>query len=425
MIKKRGNSWWVVVYAGRDPLTGKKRQKTGTARTRTEARQLEARLLQEAGGGEHRAAGSRTVGELLEAWYRWRPTVRQISPRTLVTYRSYIDHKIDPALGNVRLSRVTTATIDEFMAQLRERGSKCQHCYHRVRTGREPLRAGVRYRPRPNISERFHETDCVQGIPLSPSAVRDVHAILSGAFKQAVVWEWSSKNPVTDATPPAVEKADVAPPKVAEAERLLDTAMDKDPELGLFLVLAVVLGARRSEVCRLRWTHINLDQGDVLVGGRIITLPGELRDAEWTKNRSKRRIALAAGVAELLRAHRVEQAKRALAVGVSLSPDAYVFSREPDGSVPRRPDSFTHRFTKLASRIGVDCRLHDLRHFMVTQLIAAGVDIRTVAGRAGHRDGGRTTLGVYAHFQAAQDHVAAELMEGLVKLPRGGTGPVV
>ena len=28
MIKKRGNSWWVVVYTGRDPLTGKKRQKT-------------------------------------------------------------------------------------------------------------------------------------------------------------------------------------------------------------------------------------------------------------------------------------------------------------------------------------------------------------------------------------------------------------
>jgi hypothetical protein len=31
-IKKRGNSWWVVVYTGRDPLTGKKRQKTGTAK---------------------------------------------------------------------------------------------------------------------------------------------------------------------------------------------------------------------------------------------------------------------------------------------------------------------------------------------------------------------------------------------------------
>ena len=28
-----------------------------------------------------------------------------------------------------------------------------------------------------------------------------------------------------------------------------------------------------------------------------------------------------------------------------------------------------------------------LRHFMVTQLISAGVDVRTVSGRAGHRDG--------------------------------------
>jgi hypothetical protein len=42
VIKKRGNSWWVVVYAGRDPLTGKKGQKSGTTKTRAEARQLEA-----------------------------------------------------------------------------------------------------------------------------------------------------------------------------------------------------------------------------------------------------------------------------------------------------------------------------------------------------------------------------------------------
>ena len=67
MIKKRGNSWWVVVYTGRDPLTGKKRQKTGTARTRVEARQLEARLIREAGTGQHRAAGNKTVAELLDA----------------------------------------------------------------------------------------------------------------------------------------------------------------------------------------------------------------------------------------------------------------------------------------------------------------------------------------------------------------------
>jgi integrase len=153
-----------------------------------------------------------------------------------------------------------------------------------------------------------------------------------------------------------------------------------------------VLGARRGEVCRLRWSHIDLDRGEILVGGKITSLPGELRDEDWTKNRSKRRVALGPAVVELLRARRVEQAKQALASGVSLSSDAYVFSHEADGSRPIRPDGVTQRFTALARRLGVQCRLHDLRHFLVTQLIAAGVDVRTVSGRVGHRDGGRTTL---------------------------------
>jgi integrase len=195
----------------------------------------------------------------------------------------------------------------------------------------------------------------------------------------------------------------------------------EDPELGLFLVLAVVLGARRGELCSLRWSDVDFDQGDVLVAGSVIILPGQpLLDRDVTKTRTKRRVAVGAGTLELLRTHRVEQAKAALAAGVALPPDAYVFSRAPDGSKPIRPDGVSHRFAELARRLGINCRLHDLRHFMVTQLISAGVDVRTVSGRAGHRDGGRTTLGTYAHFQVAQDRQAAELMERLLRLPAAG-----
>jgi len=74
-----------------------------------------------------------------------------------------------------------------------------------------------------------------------------------------------------------------------------------------------------------------------LLGGKVTSLPGELREEEWTKNRSKRRVAIGPAVVELLRARRVKQAKQALAGGVSLSPDAYVFSRKADGSKPIRP----------------------------------------------------------------------------------------
>jgi hypothetical protein len=75
-----------------------------------------------------------------------------------------------------------------------------------------------------------------------------------------------------------------------------------------------------------------------------------VRDEEWTNNRSKRRVAIGPAVVELLRARRVEQAKQALASGVSLSPDAYVFSHEADGSRPIRTDGVTQRFTALVAR---------------------------------------------------------------------------
>jgi hypothetical protein len=90
VIRKRGNNWRVIVYAGRDPLSGRKRQKTGTAKTKAEAKQLEARLITEAATGRHRSAGTKTVAELVEAWYQWRQGVRPISPNTLANYRRYI-----------------------------------------------------------------------------------------------------------------------------------------------------------------------------------------------------------------------------------------------------------------------------------------------------------------------------------------------
>jgi integrase len=184
-----------------------------------------------------------------------------------------------------------------------------------------------------------------------------------------------------------------------------------------------MLGSRRGELCSLRWTDVDFDHGEVLIDSGVIYVPGRpLIDQDRTKNYTKRRVAVGPATLELLRAHRVEQAKIALASGVSLAPDAYVFSHQPDGSKPIRPDGVSHRFAKLAQRLGVRCRLHDLRHFMVTHLVAAGVDVRTVAGRAGHVDGGRTTLSTYAHFQHAQDRHAAELLEGLLYLPEARTG---
>jgi len=95
--------------------------------------------------------------------------------------------------------------------------------------------------------------------------------------------------------------------------------------------------ARRGELYSLRWSDVDFDQGDLLVAGAVIILPGQpLLDRDVTKTRTKRRVAVGRERWSCC-ARRVEQAKAALAAGAALGPDAYVFSRAPVGSKPIRP----------------------------------------------------------------------------------------
>jgi hypothetical protein len=102
VIRKRGTGLQVQVYAGRDPLTGRKRwvsqQVPGqTKASMRKAKQIEARLLEEVGAGRHKGSRSRTMSELLERWLEWRPTVRPIAATTVSSYRAAMDRYILPA----------------------------------------------------------------------------------------------------------------------------------------------------------------------------------------------------------------------------------------------------------------------------------------------------------------------------------------
>ncbi len=111
-----------------------------------------------------------------------------------------------------------------------------------------------------------------------------------------------------------------------------------------------------------------------------------------------------------MRAHRVRAVERATLAECELSPLAFVFSYEVDGSKSSHPDSVSRTFARLCRKAGLPgARLHDLRHYVATHLLASGVDVRTVAGRLGHRNAS-TTLNVYSHFLAEADRDAANLL---------------
>jgi integrase len=110
---------------------------------------------------------------------------------------------------------------------------------------------------------------------------------------------------------------------------------------------------------------------------------------------------------KVLQEHRKRAEQVATELDLEVGPDTALVTY--DGQHPLNPDTVTHYTRRLARRCGVDTHLHALRHLSATQLIAAGIDPRTVAGRLGHADAGMT-LRVYAHEVEAQRKRAAEVL---------------
>jgi integrase len=104
----------------------------------------------------------------------------------------------------------------------------------------------------------------------------------------------------------------------------------------------------------------------------------------------------------------------ALAIGATLDEEAYVCSEHPAGIVPMHPNLLSDRFRRIVRRLAIPwCRLHDLRHWHVTQALGADLPVRDVAERVGHASA-RMTLDVYGHAIANADRKAAEAVAAIL-----------
>lgn len=329
-----------------------------------------------------------TVAQLLERHF----ALLEIEPKTLITYRSLTDRHVIPLLGKVKVGELRANVFDSFYAELR----RCRdHCDRR-----------------PHVEHRTtgdHECDgrCRMHTcrPLSRSTVRQIHVILSGALKRGVRWRWIVSNPIEHAEAPPQPVAQPRPPTAQEAARILNDAW-QDPDWAVLVWLTMVTGSRRGELCGLRWRDVDLAEG-VLSVERAISQHGARKWEKDTKSHRSRRLALDTETVGLLAGHKARCAARGALVDVELSPDAFVFSPSPDGSEHLNPESVGQRYSRRAARQGIKTTIHKLRHYSATELIAAGVDVRTVAGRLGHGGGGTTTLKVYAAWVSEADQRAA------------------
>lgn len=373
--------WRLRVFIGRDPVTGNPRQVTRTFRgTKKQADTALAQFVTEVANGTVPVAASATLAKFLDRWLdHIRPSR---SPSTIRGYRHKIE-RINAQLGGVRLDRLTAQHLDRAYRVWLDEG-------------------------------------------LHPSSVHHLHRVLSAALRQAVKWGLLASAPTARATPPPRRHTPTEVPSPDVVQRLITTAEERgQPVLAAVIAVAATTGLRRGELAGLRWTDLDLDLG----AGRLYvrrSLKNDI-DGGWvvgaTKTHQVRRIALDQFTLAVLRPHRARVERWASDAGVEVAEDGYVFTLDPSGRDPIKPDGLSHSFAALCRKAGVrGVTLHTLRHFSASMLIASGRDVRTIAGRLGHSDA-TTTLRVYAHMVEGRDQDAADYLGSLLApAPSARTG---
>ena len=322
-IRKRGSrSWAVVVDIGRDPSTGRRRQKwisvKGTKRMAEVIRDLDTNTFVE--------PSRLTLSEYLDIWMRDYVSI-SVRPRTMHGYATLV-RRIKPALGSIRLSDLRPQHIQRYYADLLAEGLATQTVIHN-------------------------------------------HRLLSQALRQAVRWDMLTVNVMDRVTPPRLVKSNLRILTAPEIHRLMDAASETDYHLPLHIALHT--GMRRSEICGLWWRDVDMATWTLTVRQAMVPLPGGPTHLNEPKSRASRRtISFGADTAALLSAPRIVGINQVCALGDGLLLRPY-----------RLTHSFKTIAGRCGIH-GV--RLHDLRHTHASMLLASGVPIHVVSARLGHEN---------------------------------------
>ena len=479
----------VDVYAGTDPLTGRRLRSRRTVKTEQQARIVLGQLLEQAAEGRQPETGV-TVAELLRQYMR----VAELDRSTRQTYEGYIRRNIVSALGLIKLRKVRGPVLDMFYARLHQCGNPAcsgkpfiEHsafpaidvtpsvarpvwdqvaavireaitsgqlapgealpsarqvadrnglpvtAIHQalavladeglvvVRQGRRAVVAGepggIRpgRRAKPAAGHNCARSGCAQHTcrPMSAATIRQIHAILSGAFATAVRWEWIDRNPAATAKLPKARQRTATSPDPADVAKVIAAADASGQDLlGLYLWLAAVTGARRGELCALHWADLDLQRGVIRIA-HSYSVAGGTKVRKDTKTHQDRSLAIDEITATVLAERRQAIAEQLGQVGIGLPLDSYIFSPDPIGERPWNPDWVTHRVSEIARTAGVALNIKALRHYSASQLLAGGIDLRNTAARLGHGGGGATTLRHYADPVSEVDRRAAAYLAQL------------
>jgi integrase len=332
------------------------------AEGKTEANKLLAQFVAEVLDRGEGVSPTRTVAVLLDEFISHSRS-RGRSPKTVYEAQRAIDRILKPALGAVKLHTLTTRQVDNLYRRLVEDGK-------------------------------------------SPGSIRRYHAVLSAALNQGVRWQWIGSNPAALATLPAESRPEIEAITIEDAGRLITAAEATNPRFAMLLKLGILTGARRGELCALRWRDVDLVNGLIRIWAALYRA-GDERGEKTTKSGRITEVPLDDYGVALVSSWKAAQSP--------MSDDCFIVSSTPDGLDPVNPDSFSSFMYRIANRAGIKLAgRNPLRHLAGTELLAAGMDPRSVADYLGHADPS-ITLRRYAHARLERRRSGAVLLSSVLR----------
>jgi len=371
MAKRRGNNegsiyrrkdgYWVGQYGVQSAEGTKTRYIYG--KRREDVREKLTKAIADRDGGFVFDAKNMDVEEYMKRWLddSVKGTVRA---STYASYEGQVRHYIIPAIGCIKLGKLTPAHVQHLYREMQDRG-------------------------------------------LSARTVRYTHAVLRRALKQAKRWGMVDRNVAEDVDPPRLKRDEIQPLDREQTCRLLGAA--EGDRLHAFYVVAVTAGLRPGEMLALRWSDVDLEVGTLRINRALSG--GEFTTPKTPRSRRKVELSNIARVA--LRAHRKLQLEGQMKKAGLWKDHGLVFPSTVGTPLSHR--NVVRAFKALLKRadLPAETRLYDLRHTCATLLLNSNVHPKYVQELLGHASIAQT-LDTYSHVLKGMDSGIGDAMDAAV-----------
>lgn len=370
-IRKKNNSYEIRVSCGYD-INGKQKfqQMTWKPEAGMTTKQIEKEVNRQAVLFEEKCLKGQVTAnikfeEFAEQWFEEYAKLNLRS--TSYERMRKLTPRVYPALGHLRLDKITGRHIQQFINDLILNGKN-------MRTGE----------------------------PLSRKTVVHHLSLISDVLSYAVKMDVLNDNPCRKVTIPKGEKKEKNIYTLEELEQLLTLLETAPLKYRLFFTLLLYTGFRRGEMMGLEWKDIDFENNVISVRrtSNYTKERGIYTDTTKTKS-SQRSRKYPQLVFDLLKSYKTEQDEERLKFGNKWIESDRIFV-QADGRAMNNnsPYLWLHRFCEKNNMRF--CDIHSFRHAHASILIQSGVDVATVSADLGHTNSG-TTLGIYTHeFQEAQ-----------------------